>query len=151
MSYTAKKRHQGRRRRHYRIRKTLRGTAQRPRLAVHRSNRHISAQIIDDSVGNTLVSAASTEQGLRPEATGAAESKAAAKGSGANSTGSNSTGSNSTGSNSNVETAGRVGAVLAERARAAGVETVVFDRGGFRYHGQVAALADAAREGGLEF
>ncbi len=156
MSYTAKKRHQGRRRRHYRIRKTLRGTAQRPRLAVHRSNRHISAQIIDDSVGNTLVSAASTEQGLRPEATGAAESKAAAKGSGANSNGSNSTGSNSTGSNrtgsnSNVETAGRVGAVLAERARAAGVETVVFDRGGFRYHGQVAALADAAREGGLEF
>lgn len=146
MSYTAKKRHQGRRRRHYRIRKTLRGTAQRPRLAVHRSNRHISAQIIDDSVGNTLVSAASTEQGLRPEATGAAESKAAAKGSGANSTG-----SNRTGSNSNVETAGRVGAVLAERARAAGVETVVFDRGGFRYHGQVAALADAAREGGLEF
>ncbi|MDE0065522.1 MAG: 50S ribosomal protein L18 [Acidimicrobiaceae bacterium] len=146
MSYTAKKRHLDRRRRHYRIRKTLRGTAQRPRLAVHRSNRHISAQIIDDSLGNTLASAASTEQELRPKAAGSPKSKAAAKSGGANSTG-----SNSTGSNSNIETAGRVGAALAERAKAAGVETVVFDRGGFRYHGQVAALADAAREGGLKF
>jgi len=146
MSYTAKKRHLDRRRRHYRIRKTLRGTAQRPRLAVHRSNRHISAQIIDDSLGNTLASAASTEQELRPKAAGSPKSKAAAKNGGANSTG-----SNSTGSNSNIETAGRVGAALAERAKAAGVETVVFDRGGFRYHGQVAALADAAREGGLKF
>ena len=121
MSYTAKKRRRDRRRRHYRIRKTLQGTAQRPRLAVHRSNRHISAQIIDDSAGNTLAAAASTEQKLRPI------------------------------SNTNTETAGKVGALLAERAKAVGVDTVVFDRGGFRYHGQVAALADAAREGGLEF
>ena len=121
MSYTAKKRRIDRRRRHYRIRKTLRGTAARPRLAVHRSNRHISAQIIDDSAGNTLAAAASTEQSLR------------------------------SGANSNTETATKVGSLLAERAKVAGVDTVVFDRGGFRYHGQVAALADAAREGGLEF
>ncbi|MDE0700116.1 MAG: 50S ribosomal protein L18 [Acidimicrobiaceae bacterium] len=136
MSYTAKKRRSDRRRRHYRIRKTLRGTAQRPRLAVYRSNRHISAQIIDDSVGNTLASAASTEQELRPKTAGSAKSKKTAS---------------SAGANSNIETAGKVGAALAERAKAAGVESVVFDRGGFRYHGQVAALADAAREGGLEF
>ena len=136
MSYTAKKRRSDRRRRHYRIRKTLRGTAQRPRLAVYRSNRHISAQIIDDSVGNTLASAASTEQELRPKTAGSAKSKKTAS---------------SAGANSNIETAGKVGAALAERAKAAGVESVVFDRGGFRYHGQVAALADAAREGGLKF
>lgn len=141
MSYTAKKRRSDRRRRHYRIRKTLRGTAQRPRLAVYRSNRHISAQIIDDSVGSTLASAASTEQELRPKTATSAKSTKTAK----------STGANSAGANSNIETAGKVGAALAERAKAAGVETVVFDRGGFRYHGQVAALADAAREGGLKF
>lgn len=135
MSYPAKKRRADRRRRHYRIRKTLRGTPQRPRLAVYRSNRHISAQIIDDSVGNTLASAASTEQELRPKTSGGAKGSRA-KGSGAN---------------SNIETAGRVGELLAERAKAVGVETVVFDRGGFRYHGQVAALADAARERGLKF
>ena len=121
MTYTVKKRRLDRRRRHYRIRKSLSGTAQRPRLAVHRSNRHISAQIIDDSAGNTLAAAASTEKSVRPT------------------------------SNSNTETAGKVGALLAERAKAAGVDAVVFDRGGFRYHGQVAALADAAREGGLKF
>ena len=136
MSYTAKKRRSDRRRRHYRIRKTLRGTAQRPRLAVYRSNRHISAQIIDDSVGNTLASAASTEQELRPKTAGSAKSNKTAS---------------SAGANSNIETAGKGGAALAERAKAAGVESVVFDRGGFRYHGQVAALADAARKGGLEF
>ena len=125
MSYTAKKRRLDRHRRHYRIRKSLRGTAQRPRLAVYRSNRHISAQIIDDSAGNTLAAAASTEQELRPE--------------------------NTSITNSTSDTAGKVGTLLAERAKAIGVETVVFDRGGFRYHGQVAALADAAREGGLKF
>ena len=121
MSYTAKKRRADRRRRHYRIRKTLRGTTARPRLAVHRSNRHICAQVIDDSVGSTLAAAASTEQQLRPAG------------------------------NSNTQTAAEVGALLAERARAAGVEAVVFDRGGFRYHGQIAALAEAAREKGLKF
>ena len=121
MSYTAQKRRADRRRRHHRIRKTLRGTAARPRLAVHRSNRHISAQLIDDSAGCTLAAAASTEQQLRPAG------------------------------NSDTQTAQRVGALLAERALAAGIEAVVFDRGGFRYHGQVAALADAAREKGLTF
>lgn len=121
MPYTAKKRRLDRHRRHHRIRKTLRGTAQRPRLAVYRSNRHISAQIIDDSAGHTLAAAASTEQELRPT------------------------------NNCNADTASQVGALLAERAKSIGVETVVFDRGGFVYHGQVAALAEAAREGGLEF
>lgn len=121
MSDIAKKRRLDRRRRHHRIRKTLHGTAQRPRLAVYRSNRHISAQIIDDSVGHTLASAASTERELRPT------------------------------SNCSTDTASQVGALLAERAKDVGVEAVVFDRGGFGYQGQVAALADAAREAGLEF
>jgi len=121
MAYTAKKRRQDRRRRHHRIRKNMRGTAERPRLAVFRSNKHISAQLIDDLAGATLAAASSTESALRAD------------------------------HNGNVEAAAKVGALLAERAKAAGVESVVFDRGGFRYHGRVAALADAAREGGLKF
>ena len=121
MAYTAKKRRHDRKRRHHRIRKTMRGTAERPRLAVFRSNKHISAQVIDDLSGTTLAAASSTESALRGD------------------------------NNGNVDAAGKVGALLAERAKAAGVETVVFDRGGYRYHGRVAALADAAREGGLEF
>ena len=121
MTDNAKKRRLDRTKRHYRIRKTLHGTAQRPRLAVYRSNRHITAQLIDDSAGHTLAAAASTEQTLRPQ------------------------------SNSTITTATKVGSTLAERAKALGIETAVFDRGGFRYHGQVAALADAAREGGLKF
>jgi len=121
MSDAAKSKRQGRLRRHRRIRKKVEGSAARPRLAVYRSNKHIHAQIIDDLAGSTLVAASSVEPGLREGVTG------------------------------NTESAVRVGKVLAERARAAGITEVVFDRGGFLYHGRVAALADAAREGGLEF
>lgn len=121
MAYTAKKRRADRQRRHNRIRKTMRGTAERPRLAVFRSNKHISAQMIDDLNGVTLVAASTTESALRA------------------------------GTNGNAEAAAKVGTLLAERASSAGIKTVVFDRGGFRYHGRVAALADAAREGGLKF
>jgi len=99
----------------------MRGTPARPRLAVYRSNKHISAQVIDDLSGVTLVSASTTESALRSA------------------------------NNGNVEAASKAGGLLAERAKAAGIEAVVFDRGGFRYHGRVAALADAAREGGLKF
>jgi large subunit ribosomal protein L18 len=108
-------------RRHNRVRKTVRGTAERPRLAVFRSSRHISAQVIDDTAGRTLAAASTVEAGLRSQPTA---NRAAAAG---------------------------VGTLVAERARAAGITKVVFDRGGFRYHGRVAAVAEAAREGGLEF
>jgi large subunit ribosomal protein L18 len=107
-------------RRHRRVRKKVRGTAERPRLAVNRSNKHISAQVIDDRSGRTIAAASTTEADLR-------------------------SGSGTT------ATAGTVGERLAERAKAAGVTSVVFDRGGFIYHGRVAALADGARKGGLEF
>ena len=110
-----------RERRHRRVRKRVTGTAERPRLAVFRSNKHISAQIIDDVSGRTLVAAASIEKDLKSAAGG------------------------------NRDTAKKVGQLLGERAAAAGVSKVVFDRGGFLYHGRVAALADAAREAGLEF
>ncbi len=93
----------------------------RPRLSVHRTNQHIYAQIIDDVKGATLAAASTTEQDLRGDAT------------------------------SNIEAASKVGKLIAERAKAAGVETVVFDRGGFLYHGRVKALAEAARDGGLDF
>jgi large subunit ribosomal protein L18 len=108
-------------RRHRRVRKKVSGTAARPRLAVFRSNNHIYAQVIDDVAGRTLAAASTVEPSIRSGATG------------------------------NVEAATKVGTLLAERATAAGIERVVFDRGGFRYHGRVAALADAARAGGLEF
>jgi large subunit ribosomal protein L18 len=107
-----------RRRRHRRVRAKLKGTAQRPRLAVYRSLHHVYAQIIDDESGRTLA-AASTLQ-LRSGA-------------------------------KNVEAAAAVGRAIAERAKTVGVTRVVFDRGGFLYHGRVKALADAAREAGLEF
>ena len=110
-----------RRRRHIRVRKKVRGDAARPRLAVFRSNKHIYAQVIDDVAGRTLASA-STVEGER--------------------------GGSSTGS---VEAAKAVGERIGERAKQAGVETVVFDRGGFKYHGRVAAVADGARGAGLEF
>ena len=109
-----------RNRRHQRVRKNLRGSATRPRLAVFRSNRYIYAQIIDDDSGATVASASSQEKDLRQKRL-------------------------------SVATAGEVGTLLAERASAAGVKTVVFDRGGYPFHGRVKALADAAREGGLEF
>jgi large subunit ribosomal protein L18 len=105
--------------RHVRLRKKLSGTPERPRLAVHRSLKHISAQIIDDTTGTTLASASSVEKDIL------------AKG--------------------NAEGAKTVGAKLAERAKEKGISLVVFDRGGFKYHGRVASLADGAREAGLEF
>jgi large subunit ribosomal protein L18 len=120
MSKTAEKRRQGRIIRHRRVRKKIHGTAARPRLAVFRSNKHITAQVIDDRSGRTLAAASTTEPDLRGGATG------------------------------NKDAAAKVGQLVAERAKAAGVTKVVFDRGGNLYHGRVAAVADAAREAGLE-
>ncbi len=120
MSDTAKKNRQARIRRHRRVRKKVKGTADRPRLAVFKSNRHIAAQVIDDRLGHTLASASTTEAAID-------------------------------GAGSNVDAAVKVGELLASRAGDAGVTTVVFDRGGNLYHGRIAALADAARKGGLEF
>jgi len=108
-----------RRLRHARIRRKLSGTAERPRLAVFRSNRYIYAQVIDDEAGRTLVSASSQEPAMRDRTL-------------------------------TVDTATEVGKLVAERAKAAGIETVVFDRGGYKYHGRVKAVADAVREGGLK-
>ncbi len=119
MSTTAKKA-VARTRRHGRVRKKVQGTAERPRLAVFRSNRHISAQVIDDRAGVTLASASTYEKAFD-------------------------------GAKGNKDAAAKVGSTIAERAKAAGITTVVFDRGGNLYHGRVAAVADAAREGGLEF
>lgn len=108
-------------RRHFRIRKNMRGTAETPRLVVHRSSRHMHVQVIDDLAGHTLAAASSIEADVR-----AVEGDKKAK-------------------------ATKVGQLIAERAKAAGVESVVFDRAGYKYHGRVAALAEAAREGGLKF
>lgn len=119
MSDKSKIKREARLRRHRRVRKNVRGTEQRPRLAVFRSNRHIVAQVIDDVAGRTLAAASSHESDIDGGATVAAASE--------------------------------VGTKLAERAKAAGVDAVVFDRGGNVYHGRVAALADAARKAGLEF
>ena len=121
MSISTKKKHLGRLRRHNRLRKKIRGEATRPRLAVFRSNKHIVAQLIDDRAGVTIASASTHEADLRSGATG------------------------------NKEAAAKVGRLVAERAKAAGIQNVVFDRAGNRYAGRVAALADGAREGGLEF
>jgi large subunit ribosomal protein L18 len=110
-----------RRRRHSRVRRRVHGSSGRPRLAVFRSNKHISAQLIDDDAGRTLASASSVEGELRGSSGG------------------------------NIDAAQRVGKLIASRATSAGITTVVFDRGGFAYHGRVAALADAARAEGLEF
>jgi large subunit ribosomal protein L18 len=107
-------------RRHLRVRKKVRGDAQRPRLAVFRSNKHTYAQLIDDVAGRTLASASTVE-------------------------------SAASGSSATVDAAKAVGERLGERAKAAGVTTAVFDRGGFKYHGRVAAVADGARSAGLEF
>jgi len=114
-----------RKRRHTRVRRKVSGTPERPRLAVNRSLRHITAQVIDDATGRTLVSASTADHELRDALSG--------KGGG------------------NVSAAEAVGRLVATRAKAAGVSRVVFDRGGFKYHGRVAALADAARSEGLEF
>ena len=122
MSDIAKARREGRLRRHRRVRKKVHGTAARPRLAVHRSNKHISVQVIDDDAGVTLAAASSVEPTMRQVGSGAT-----------------------------IAAAARVGELVAERAKAAGITTVVFDRGGFAYHGRVAAIAEAARNAGLEF
>jgi len=123
VSTSSKDKQTARTRRHYRVRKKLAGTAARPRLAVFRSNKHITAQVIDDRTGRTLAAASTVEKDLRTASSGTANKAAATT----------------------------VGRLVAERAKAAGVTSVVFDRGGFLYHGRVAAVADAAREAGLEF
>ena len=120
MTSIAQTRRDGRITRHRRVRKKVHGTAARPRLAVFRSNKHLIAQVIDDDAGRTLAAASTAEADQR-----------------------------SAGSGATVDAATRIGQLVAERAKAAGVEAVVFDRGGNRYHGRVAALADGAREGGL--
>jgi large subunit ribosomal protein L18 len=106
--------------RHRRVRKKVSGTAERPRLAVFRSNRHIYAQVIDDTTGRTLAAASTAEPGQRGSST------------------------------ATVDAAKAVGQLVGERAQAAGISRVVFDRGGFRYHGRIAALCDGARAAGLE-
>ncbi|MEW9676503.1 50S ribosomal protein L18 [Lentibacillus sp. L22] len=110
-----------RKKRHVRVRKNLYGTEQRPRLNVYRSNKHIYAQLIDDINGTTLTSASTNDKELQIQATG------------------------------NVEAAKQVGELIAKRAQDKGCKSVVFDRGGYLYHGRVKALADAARDAGLEF
>ena len=118
-----KNRTEARVRRHIRVRKNVQGTQQRPRLSVFRSLSEIYAQIIDDKAGQTIVSASTIDQDLRGKMAGLKKS----------------------------EQAKMVGKTLAERAKNKGVQAVVFDRGGFKYSGRVKALADGAREGGLEF
>jgi large subunit ribosomal protein L18 len=121
MSDIAQARRTSRLTRHRRVRKKIHGTAERPRLAVHRSNKHLVAQVIDDDAGRTLVAASTGESDQRTEGSGGTFASAA-----------------------------RVGTLVAERAKSAGIDKVVFDRGGFRYHGRVAALCDGARAAGLE-
>ena len=108
---------------HMKIRNRFSGTAERPRLAVFRSNNHMYAQIIDDTVGNTLVAASTLEKDVNAELE----------------------------KTNNVDAAAYLGTVIAKRALDKGIKTVVFDRGGFIYQGKIAALADAAREAGLKF
>ena len=112
-----------RRKKHYRLRNRFAGTAERPRLAVFRSNNHMNAQIIDDSVGHTLVSASTLEKEIKAELE----------------------------NTDTVDAAAYIGTVVAKRAIEKGIKEVVFDRGGFIYQGKIQALADAAREAGLVF
>ena len=114
---------QARRRRHRRVRKRVVGTSDRPRLNVFRSHKHIYAQVVDDSVGHTLAAASTVDLGLRDDVSGLSKKDAAVE----------------------------VGKLVAERASDAGITEVVFDRGGYQYHGRVQALAEAAREAGLKF
>ena len=109
-----------RRRRHFRVRKSVHGTEARPRLSVFRSNKHIYAQVIDDEQGHTIASASSKESSVKSAAL-------------------------------TVDVATQVGKLVGARAKDAGISQVVFDRGGFRYHGRIEALAEGARESGLEF
>ena len=119
MTKRGKSKSAARKRRHFRLRKRIAGTSVKPRLVVSRSSRHVFVQVVDDSVGRTVASASTMEADLR-----SLQGDKTAK-------------------------ARRVGVLVAERAKTAGVETVVFDRGGHKYHGRVAAIADGAREGGL--
>jgi large subunit ribosomal protein L18 len=112
-----------RERRHERIRKTVSGTSERPRLSIHKSLNNIYAQIIDDAKGRTIIAASTVDKEIKAEK----------------------------GHKGNVATAKKVGQMLASKAAGAGIKRVVFDRGGYKYHGCVKALAEAAREGGLEF
>ena len=118
-----KSRSEVRRKKHMKLRNRFSGTAERPRLAVFRSNNHMYAQIIDDTVGNTLVAASTLQKDVKAELE----------------------------KTNNVEAAACLGKVIAERAKAKGIDEVVFDRGGFIYQGKIKALADAAREAGLNF
>lgn len=120
-----KSRHLQRRRRHYRVRNKVQGTAERPRLVVFRSLRNIEGQIVDDDAGRTLVGMSTLAPELRDF--------------------------DAEGQNRRVEHAHAAGKALAERAKAEGIEAVVFDRGGYKYHGRVKAFAEGAREGGLQF
>lgn len=120
---TGRKKYQARKRRHRRVRKHIAGTSQRPRMNIFRSNKNIFVQVIDDIEGRTLVSCSTIDADVTPKLV----------------------------DKSKVEAAKIVGQVVAERAKEAGITTVVFDRGGFKYTGRVAAVADGAREAGLEF
>lgn len=111
---------EARRRRHFRVRKSVHGTGSKPRLAVFRSNKHIYAQVIDDDKGHTIAAASSKETSIKAETL-------------------------------TTDAATQVGKLVGARAHDAGITSVVFDRGGFQYHGRIKALADAAREAGLEF
>jgi large subunit ribosomal protein L18 len=114
---------QSRKRRHVRLRKKVSGSAGRPRLCVHKSLNHIYAQIIDDVKGHTIVSASTLDKDIKGES----------------------------GHKGNVAMAKKIGQLLASKATQAGVKQIVFDRGGYKYHGRIKALAEGAREGGLEF
>jgi large subunit ribosomal protein L18 len=122
MSNMSKLRRESRTRRHVRVRKKIHGTAERPRLAIFRSNKHLVLQVIDDDAGRTIAAASTNEAEQR-----------------------------TLGGTGSITAASRIGNLVAERAKAAGITKVVFDRGGFLYHGRVAAAANAAREAGLEF
>jgi large subunit ribosomal protein L18 len=122
MASTSKARLNLRTRRHFRVRKKVAGTTTRPRLAVFRSSNHFVMQVIDDSTGRTLAAASTHEAPIK-----------------------------AAGATGSAPAAARVGAAIADRAKAAGITTVVFDRGGFKFHGRVAAAAQAARDAGLEF
>ena len=121
MSNMSEIRRTNRQRRHRRVRKKIHGTAARPRLAVYRSNKHLTLQVIDDDLGRTIASASSVEADERTKG------------------------------GATVDAATRLGTLVAERAKAAGVTKVVFDRGGYLFHGRIAAVAEAARAAGLEF
>jgi large subunit ribosomal protein L18 len=136
---------EARTRRHARVRKRVRGTTERPRLAVYRSNVAIYAQVIDDTRGHTLAAASSLEKDLPAPDSGGEQDDSGQGGTGQGATGQEGTGGGK------VSAARAVGALVARRAVEAGVQAVVFDRGGNRYTGRVAALAEGARSGGLTF